>query len=145
MTAWPRMAQDGKNYIPVFTAAGKLMVRGFPRISRSALTRRAARAAGFVSAVVWLSACQTLPTAADVNAQTAPQPTPAPAAPEKAPEPVYSSFDQQTLYDLLVAELAGRRGQFGVATAGYLDLVRHRRGDGGKWPVGWTCQPPERW
>jgi tetratricopeptide (TPR) repeat protein len=45
-------------------------------------------------------------------------------------EPVYASFDRDTLYGLLVAEFAGRRGQLGLATAQYLELAK-KTGDVG--------------
>ena len=47
-----------------------------------------------------------------------------------SPPLVYASFEKGTLYDLLVAEFAGRRGQFGLATSKYLDLVKRTNDTG---------------
>lgn len=50
---------------------------------------------------------------------------PTEAEPLPAPVPVvYADLDRDTLYGLLVAEMAGRRGQFGLATSRYLELAR---------------------
>ena len=59
--------------------------------------------------------------------------TPAAAEAPDAPvevEPVYGSFDRETLYNLLVAEFAGRRGQLDVAVDSYLRAARDT-GDAG--------------
>ncbi|PZW86312.1 tetratricopeptide repeat protein [Pseudomonas sp. 2848] len=66
-------------------------------------------------ALALLQGCQSLAPKTDVQ-------TPAPVAAKSAEKPVvYGSFKQDTLYSLLVAELAGQRNRFDIALANYVD------------------------
>lgn len=74
-------------------------------------------ATGAALGVLLLAACAAAPERE--AAGTAPEPAPEPAA-EIEPEPVYRPFPKDTLYALLVAEFAARRGAFAVALENYL-------------------------
>jgi tetratricopeptide (TPR) repeat protein len=53
---------------------------------------------------------------------------PAPVAPvAKGPELPKIDLDEQTMYELLLAEIAGQRGDIAVATQAYLDVARRTR------------------
>lgn len=69
-----------------------------------------------------LHACASQPAATpeDAVAATAPEPEP-------EPDIVYKPFARDTLYSLLVAEFAGRRGQPELALGYYLDEARKTR------------------
>lgn len=74
-----------------------------------------------------LGGCQNL--ASHTNSeQTKPEqaaPAAAPAQPEK-----YGSFREDTLYDLLVAELAGQRNRFDIALANYVEQAQSTQDPG---------------
>ncbi len=68
-----------------------------------------------LTALLLIGGCQT----------DAPAPPPAPEAKDSAPAPSqppvqYGSFDQDSLYALLVAELAGQRDRFDIALGNYV-------------------------
>jgi len=69
-----------------------------------------------------LGACASQPPA---PTPAAAEPTPPP--PPAEPEIVYKSFPSDTLYSLLVAEFAGKRGQPDLALGYYLDEARKTR------------------
>ncbi|MCQ4347527.1 tetratricopeptide repeat protein [Pseudomonas stutzeri] len=73
-----------------------------------------------LTALTLLGGCQLLPSAR--TAGTPPEATPA-EAPARRTAPV-ASFGQDTLYSLLVAELAGQRDRFDIALANYLEQAR---------------------
>lgn len=81
---------------------------------------------------IMLSACQSnpskLPAAPDVEAATAGQSSPEPAASVPATEPEkLRPFPPDTFYDLLVAEFALHRGDYGLALGNYLEQARTTR------------------
>jgi tetratricopeptide (TPR) repeat protein len=92
-------------------------------------------------AALLLAACAPIQTnQQDPSAQTEPaaiaeQSLPTPAAAMEAPEPALpkgpdlpnNDLDAQTLYELLVAEVAAQRGNIALATQAYLDLSRRTR------------------
>ncbi len=74
------------------------------------------RSSALLLALALLQGCQTLPGARDAT-----PPAEQPAAPPAAAEPtVYGSFSQETVYSLLVAELAGQRNRFDIALDNYV-------------------------
>jgi len=74
------------------------------------------RSSALLLALALLQGCQALPGARD-----AAPPVEQPAAPAARPEPaVYGSFTQETVYSLLVAELAGQRNRFDIALDNYV-------------------------
>ncbi|MEJ0045337.1 MAG: tetratricopeptide repeat protein [Rhodospirillales bacterium] len=95
--------------------------------------------ASVIVAVLLLAACAPMPPAAAPGAQQ----TPAPAAPQdaadadqdtpsaatvaKGPALPMLDLDAQTLYQLLLAEIAGERGNVALASEAYLDLARRTR------------------
>lgn len=74
------------------------------------------RSSALLLALALLQGCQTLPGARDAT-PPADQPAAAPAAAEPT---VYGSFSQETVYSLLVAELAGQRNRFDIALDNYV-------------------------
>ena len=82
---------------------------------------RVVRLLGLGLVVLFTAACAAPDTKPEV---VVPEPESKPQMPAIPPQPVYASFEKGTVYDLLVAEFAGRRGQFGLATSKYLDLVK---------------------
>lgn len=75
------------------------------------------RSYALLLALALLQGCQSL-----APHKTDAEPTAAEAAPtQPAPPVVYGSFRQDTLYNLLVAELAGQRNRFDIALATYVE------------------------
>lgn len=75
-----------------------------------------------------LSGCATMEqaeTAPPVEPTTVAKPDPAPAE-----EPVYGSFEPETLYALLVAELAGQRERYDILLSSYLHQAQKTRDPG---------------
>ena len=85
---------------------------------------RLARTATVVLCGVLVAACAATPAREpqDIDAAAT---TSAPA-----PEPVYRPFPEDTLYALLVAEFAARRGAFDVALQNYLQQAARTRDPG---------------
>ncbi|WP_295471525.1 tetratricopeptide repeat protein [uncultured Pseudomonas sp.] len=67
-------------------------------------------------ALVLLGGCQSMAPVDSPSAQAQKEPTPTP----KEQPTVYGSFTQDTLYSLLVAELAGQRNRFDIALDNYV-------------------------
>lgn len=67
-------------------------------------------------ALVLLGGCQSMAPVDSSSAQAQKEPTPTP----KEQPTVYGSFTQDTLYSLLVAELAGQRNRFDIALDNYV-------------------------
>lgn len=75
-----------------------------------------------LAALSVLAGCQTL----SPEPAAAPEPEPKQAAPEARPT-VTGNFSEQSLYQLLVAELAGQRNRFDLALGNYLEQARETR------------------
>lgn len=75
-----------------------------------------------LAALSVLAGCQTL----SPEPVAAPEPEPKQAAPEARPT-VTGNFSEQSLYQLLVAELAGQRNRFDLALGNYLEQARTTR------------------
>lgn len=75
-----------------------------------------------LAALSVLAGCQTL----SPEPAAAPEPEPKQAAPEARPT-VTGNFSEQSLYQLLVAELAGQRNRFDLALGNYLEQARATR------------------
>ncbi len=75
-----------------------------------------------LAALSVLAGCQTL----SPEPAAAPEPAPKQAAPEARPT-VTGNFSEQSLYQLLVAELAGQRNRFDLALGNYLEQARETR------------------
>lgn len=73
-----------------------------------------------LTALALLGGCQFLPSTSPDGNPPVPESTAAPAKPAAA----VASFSQDTLYSLLVAELAGQRDRFDIALANYLEQAR---------------------
>lgn len=73
-----------------------------------------------LTALALLGGCQFLPSTSPDGNPPASESTAAPAKPA-APS---ASFSQDTLYSLLVAELAGQRDRFDIALANYMEQAR---------------------
>lgn len=75
------------------------------------------RSSALLLALALLQGCQALPGADDATAPAGQQA----AVPVAKPEPtVYGSFSEDTLYSLLVAEIAGQRNRFDIALDNYV-------------------------
>lgn len=72
-----------------------------------------------------LSGCATLSTSKDSTAQT--ETTDQTGTPETASKEITRPFDRETLYDLLVAEFAGKRNRADVALGKYLKQAHKSR------------------
>jgi len=79
-----------------------------------------------LAVMMFLGGCQSLPQPGDRPSVDEAAPA-APAAPP--PHPV-ASFSEETLYALLVAELAGQRNRYDIALAAYLEQARITRDPG---------------
>lgn len=75
-------------------------------------------------AAAMLSACAQLPFQAQ-PAEALQRPSP--AAPSKPPVLPKQSLTEEILYEFLIAEVAGQRGELGLAMQAYLDLARNTR------------------
>lgn len=69
-------------------------------------------------ALALLQGCQSLAPKTDAQ-------SPADADKQAEKPVVYGSFKQDTLYSLLVAELAGQRNRFDIALANYADQAEN--------------------
>lgn len=76
-----------------------------------------------VAALLLTQACSTL----DQPKAAAPESAPAVAAPAAKPEPPSRSFEKETLYELLLAEFAGKRNRADVALGKYLKQAHETR------------------
>ncbi len=76
-----------------------------------------------VAALLLTQACSTL----NQSKAVAPEPTPAVAAAAEKPEPPTRSFEKETLYELLLAEFAGKRNRADVALGKYLKQAHETR------------------
>jgi tetratricopeptide (TPR) repeat protein len=76
-------------------------------------------------ALLLVGACATPPPAAEKTA--APEPAAAPAAVRPAPQRPAVELTGELLYRIMLAEIAGQRGQLDIALATYLDLARETR------------------
>ncbi len=75
------------------------------------------RSFALLAALAFIGGCQSMaPTSTD---KPSPEGTPSPAAAPAKPQ-AYGSFDESTLYSLLVAELAGQRNRFDLALGNYV-------------------------
>ncbi len=82
-----------------------------------------------LAAAFFLAACAQAPARAPAEAATAAAPAKADARPEQERiEPLpKEELTGQILYQLLLAEIAGQRGNFALSAAAYLDLARSTR------------------
>lgn len=82
-----------------------------------------------LAAAFFLAACAQAPARAPAEAATAAAPAKAEARPEQERiEPLpKEELTGQILYQLLLAEIAGQRGNFALSAAAYLDLARSTR------------------
>jgi tetratricopeptide (TPR) repeat protein len=94
-----------------------------PPSFRSLRTQRLARIAATALCGALLAACATTPV-------TEPQDAGAAATIAPAPEPVYRPFPEDTLYALLVAEFAARRGALDTALQNYMQQAVRTRDPG---------------
>jgi len=75
-----------------------------------------------LAVMMLLGGCQSL-TQPGARPPVKEEAAPRPAPPEPSPEPV-ASFSEETLYSLLVGELAGQRNRFDIALANYAEQAR---------------------
>lgn len=73
------------------------------------------RSSALLLAFVFLSGCQALAPVSPDGTPPVEDSTPAPEKPK-----VYSSFNEETIYSLLTAELAGQRNRFDIALDNYV-------------------------
>ncbi|SFA70600.1 tetratricopeptide repeat protein [Azotobacter beijerinckii] len=83
-----------------------------------------------LAVMMFLGGCQSLSQPGSrPPAKEEAAPRPAPASPPPPPQPV-ASFREETLYSLLVAELAGQRNRFDIALDNYAEQARGTRDPG---------------
>ncbi|MEE4301222.1 MAG: tetratricopeptide repeat protein [Pseudomonadales bacterium] len=94
--------------------------------------RLAAALAATLAAALLAAACAAPAPTSAPEPSPAPEivPAPEPPVPEPPPEPVYGNFDRETLYELLVAELSLRRGDFAPAVDRYASEALRTRDPG---------------
>lgn len=98
-----------------------------PPTFRALSLPRFARAATAALGAVLIAACTATPATAPRDTGAA---APGAEALAPAPEPVYRPFPEDTLYALLVAEFAARRGALDVALQNYLQQAESTRDAG---------------
>ena len=91
-------------------------------VVESCVPRVAVRRVATVVLVMVLGAC-----AAPLEREARPAPAPEPAAAAAEPAATSTGVDADTLYKLLVAEFAGRRGELDLAVSSYLEVARDTR------------------
>ena len=95
------------------------------------------RPVAIAALISWVSACSHQPPVADNPPSPEPPVTSDAAAPTTAPEPVAPPpppparpFPVETLYSLLVAEVAGTRGRYDIALGNYVEEAHRTRDPG---------------
>ena len=82
-----------------------------------------------LTALVLLGGCQSLPQPDGSPQVEKAKPAPAKSEPQSPPQNV-RPFSEESLYTLLVAELAGQRNRFDIALAGYVQQAQATRDPG---------------